>query len=298
MTGDTHDPDAELLAQGVGNVVTPFLGGIPATGAIARTATAVRSGARSPIAAVVHAVVVLAAVLSLAPLLGYLPMASLAALLLLVAWNMGEARHVWLTLRTSPRSDSLVLVACLALTVVFDMVIAVGVGLVLASLLFMRRMIEISEVKLLEEHHAHASEPLPAWLAFYEVAGPLFFGAAHRAMSVLHRTRSSARVLVLDLSAVPVIDSTGIANLRSTLARLHADGLVVVLAGVRPSVAAVLQRAGLSAEPGRTLFARDAREALQAARAFAPPSGRARRCPGPPRACTRRNRARPRRRAA
>jgi SulP family sulfate permease len=131
-------------------------------------------------------------------------------------------------------------------------------------------MIEISEVNLLEQHHAHASERLPSWLAYYEVAGPLFFGAAHRAMSVLHRTRTSARVLVLDLSAVPVIDSTGIANLRSTLARLHADGLVVVLAGVRPRVGEVLERAGLHAEAGRTLFARDSHAALEAARAFAP----------------------------
>jgi SulP family sulfate permease len=270
MTGDTHDPDAELLAQGVGNVVAPFFGGIPATGAIARTATAVRSGARSPVTALVHSAVVLATVLALAPLLGYLPMASMAALLLLVAWNMGEARHVWLTLRTSPRSDSLVLVTCLSLTVVFDMVVAVGVGLVLASLLFMRRMIEISEVRLLAEKHPHTNEALPHWIAYYEVAGPLFFGAAHAAMSVLHRSRSDARVVVLDLSAVPVIDSTGISNLRSALARLHADGLVVVLTGVRPRVLMVLERAGLKPEAGRTLFATDARAALEASRSFAP----------------------------
>jgi sulfate permease, SulP family len=267
MTGKTHDPDAELFAQGIGNVVAPFFGGIPATGAIARTATNVRSGARSPIAALVHSGVVLAAVLSLAPLLGYLPMASLAALLLLVAWNMGEARHVWLSLRTSPHSDSLVLVTCLGLTVVFDMVIAVGVGLVLASLLFMRRMIEISEVKLLQESHPSSSEPLPSWIAYYEIAGPLFFGAAHRAMSVLHRAHTGVRVVVLDLAAVPVIDSSGLVNLRSALARLHADGLTVVLSGVRPDVREVLDRAGLIEVPGRTLFAENARHALERAQA-------------------------------
>ncbi|HVS17505.1 MAG TPA: STAS domain-containing protein, partial [Planctomycetota bacterium] len=147
---------------------------------------------------------------------------------------------------------------------------AVGVGLVLASMLFMRRMIEISEVRLLAESHPHVSEPLPRWIAYYEVAGPLFFGAAHRAMSVLHRSRTDARVVVLDLAAVPVIDSSGIANLRSALSRLHADGLVVVLTGVRPRVLGVLERAGLVPEEGRTLFAADARAAVAAARAFAP----------------------------
>jgi len=270
MTGETHDPDAELFAQGVGNVVAPFFGGIAATGAIARTATNVRSGARSPVAAIVHALVVLAAVLALAPALGYLPMSSLAALLLLVAWNMGEARHVWLALRTSPRSDSLVLLTCFGLTVVFDMVIAVGAGLVLASLLFMRRMIEVSAVKLVQESHPVTSEPLPAWLLYYEIAGPLFFGAAHRATSALHRSRAGTRVVVLDLAAVPVIDATGLVNLRSALARLHRDGLAVVLAGVQSPVARVLERAGLREEPGRLLLAATPREALERARTLVP----------------------------
>jgi len=269
MTGDNHDPDAELLAQGVGNLLAPFLGGIAATGAIARTATNVRSGARSPISAIVHALVVLAAVLVLAPALGYLPMASLAALLLLVAWNMSEVRHVWIALRTSPRSDSLVLLTCFGLTVVFDMVIAVGVGLVLASLLFLRRMIEISAVKLVQETHPITSEPLPPWLLYYEIAGPLFFGAAHRAMSALHQSRSGARVVVLDLSAVPVIDATGLVNLRSALSRLHRDGLAVVLTGIQPPVREVLERADLREEPGRLRLAESIQEALQLARELA-----------------------------
>src|SRR5205814_1866413 len=148
MAGTRHDPDAELLALGIGNVATAFFGGIPATGAIARTATNIRSGARSPIAAMVHSLTVLAAVIAFAPLIGYLPMAGLAALLLLVAWNMSEVKHFGHILRVAPRSDALVLLTCFVLTVVFDMVVAVSVGVVLAALLFMRRMAEITHARL------------------------------------------------------------------------------------------------------------------------------------------------------
>ena len=148
-----HDPDAELVALGVGNIVTPFFGGIPATGAIARTATNVRAGARSPFAAMIHALVVLAAMLALAPLIGYLPMASLAALLLVVAWNMSEVKHVRRIIRIAPTSDVLVLLTCYALTVFFDMVTAVSVGVGLAALLFMRRMVEVADTRLSEVEH-------------------------------------------------------------------------------------------------------------------------------------------------
>src|SRR6185295_17899478 len=139
MTGGSHDPDAELIAQGTGNLVAPFFGGIAATGAIARTATNVRSGARSPLASIFHALFVLLAVLAMAPILGYLPMASLAALLLIVAWNMGEIKHFGHALKVAPKSDVLVLLTCFLLTVVFDLVVAVTVGVTLAALLFMKR---------------------------------------------------------------------------------------------------------------------------------------------------------------
>jgi SulP family sulfate permease len=139
MARTRHDPDSELLALGVGNVIAPFFGGIPATGALARTATNVRSGARSPIAAMTHSVVVLVAVIALAPVVGYLPMAALAAVLLLVAWNMSEVKHFLHIVRVAPKSDVTVLLTCFGLTVLFDMVIAVSVGIVLAALLFMRR---------------------------------------------------------------------------------------------------------------------------------------------------------------
>src|SRR5690606_3580538 len=148
MTGDQHDPNAELIALGAGNVVAPFIGGIAATGALARTATNVRAGASAPIPAAMHDVIVTASILPMAPLVAYVPMASLAALLLLVAWNMSEMRHFQYILKVAPRSDVVVLLTCYFLTVIFDMVIAVTVGVVLAAILFMRRMAELTAFEL------------------------------------------------------------------------------------------------------------------------------------------------------
>src|SRR5919106_1137348 len=198
MTGGSHDPDAELMAQGTGNLLAPFFGGIAATGALARTATNVRAGARSPLAAISHSLFVLLSVLVLAPVLGYLPMASLAALLLIVAWNMSEVKHFAHALRVAPRSDVLVLVTCFGLTVVFDMVVSVTVGVMLAALLFMRRMAEVSGVRLVDQHPLLSG--LPKSVLVYEVAGPLFFGAAQKAMSALHRTPTGIKVVLLDLA--------------------------------------------------------------------------------------------------
>ena len=228
MTGTRHDPNAELLALGIGNVLCPIFGGIAATGAIARTATNIRAGARSPIAAALHGVFILACTVVLAPLVAWLPMAALAALLLMVARNMAEARHFLHILRVAPRSDVTVLVTCFLLTVLFDMVQAVAVGVVLASLLFMRRMAEISEVKTSAEGVLGQME-LPEGVQVYEIAGPLFFGAAQKAMSAFDDIHDRTRVLILYLEGVPVIDATGLnqANLSKHLQILHAGGFVV-----------------------------------------------------------------------
>jgi sulfate permease, SulP family len=255
MIGGSHDPDAELVAQGIGNMVGPFFGAIPATGAIARTATNVRSGARSPLAAAFHALFVLASVLALAPLLGYLPMASLAALLLLVAWNMSEARHFLHAVRVAPRSDVVVLLVCFGLTVLFDMVIAVSVGIVLAALLFMRRMAEVSGVKIVEETHPILSG-LPSDVLVYEVAGPLFFGAAQKAMSALKRGMPGIKVVILDLSSVPAVDVTGLVSLESAVDRLEAQGVYVILAGVQKQPARALARSGLRRQRDRLAICR------------------------------------------
>jgi len=267
MARTKHDPNTELIGQGLGNLVAPFFGGFAATGAIARTATNVRAGGRTPIAAIAHAVFVLFAVLILAPLLGLLPMAALAALLLVVAWNMAEVKHAKRVLVIGPRSDGLVLFTCFALTVFFDMALAVAVGVMLAALLFMRRMAELTGVTLVEGEHPALSEPLPTGVVLYEIAGPLFFGAAEKAMSALHGIGAGARVAIFDLDAVPVMDATGLVNLESALERLWADGVVVILAGVKPQPEDMFDRAGLWADPERLVFRTDVAAAVREARA-------------------------------
>jgi len=250
MSGQKHDPDAELVGQGLGNVVAPFLGGFAATGAIARTATNVRSGGRTPIASVVHALFILVAVLVAAPLLGHLPMAAMAGLLLIVAWNMSEARHFFRMIRVAPRSDTLVLLTCFTLTVTIDMVVAVTVGVLLASLLFIRRMAEVSSVRLVGDAHPGLTEPLPPSVLLYEIAGPLFFGAAQKALSTLESTEHSAsrheiRVVLLDLRSVPAMDATGLVNLESTIRGMRSRDVRVIIGGVQQQPMQVLRRAGI-----------------------------------------------------
>lgn len=246
MSGRRHDPDSELLALGFANVVAPFFGAIPASGAIARTVTNVRTGGRTPVAAMAHALFVLVAVLTLAPALGRVPMASLAALLLTVAWNMAEVPHIVRVVRTAPRADAVVLLVCLGLTVAFDMTIAVGVGITLASFLFMRRMIELGGARFLEPHEHEAHGPTPPGVAVYQIAGPLFFGAAHKATTNLFGLqKTKTRVVVLELTDVPAIDATGIVNLRSAIERLGHSGVRVVLTGLQDEPSTALRRAGL-----------------------------------------------------
>ena len=246
MTGKKHDPDAELVGLGLGNIVAPFFGGIAATGALARTATNVRAGARSPIAAVVHSLVVLLAILLFAPLVSYVPMAALAGLLLLVAWNMSEVPHFVNIVRIAPRSDVAVLVACFVLTVVFDMVIAVSFGVVLAALLFMRRAAELTSSRLLEGSSGETEHAIVPGVAIYEIAGPLFFGAAQNAMGAIGRIGSDTRVVVLALGRVPTIDATGFVALESAIRRLRSAKKHVVLTGPLPQPRSVFDRADLA----------------------------------------------------
>jgi sulfate permease, SulP family len=246
MTGKKHDPDAELVGLGIGNVLAPFFGGIAATGALARTATNVRSGAQSPIAAITHAMVVLLAVLLLAPLVSYIPMASLAGLLLLVAWNMSEVRHFANIVRVAPKSDVFVLVSCFLLTVIFDMVVAVTAGVVLASLLFMRRMADLTSARVLGANAGESNFDMPAGVSLYEIAGPLFFGAAEKAMGAIQEVGGSERVIVLNLEHVPALDVTGLVAFESVLKKLKAGKKRVILAGVQPQPMSVLERAELT----------------------------------------------------
>ncbi len=236
VTGRRHHPDGELVGQGIANIAAPFFGGFAATGGLARTAANIRAGATTPVAAMVHALFVLFATVLAAPLLGWLPIASLAALLLVVAKNMADFRHCAFVIRTAPRGDSLVLVVCFALTVGLDMAVAISVGVVLAALIFMRRMAELSGVDLGEADGATTIIP-PTGVLYYRIRGPLFFGAAQQAMQEL-RDSGSARYVVIDLSAVPMIDATGIVNLESAVDRLWRAGIPVVLAGANARVLA------------------------------------------------------------
>ena len=255
MSGHKHDPDAELMAQGTGNLLAPLFGGFASTGAIARTATNVRAGAVSPVAGIVHAGFLLLAILWLAPVLDQLPLAAMAALLLVVAWRMSDVRHFVHALRKSPRSDVLVLLTCFSLTIAFDMVVGVMVGFVLAALLFMRSIAEMTGARLVRTWHPQLQVDIPPEILVYEIDGPLFFGAAEKAMTAMHTIHREARALVLDLDGSLVVDATGIVNLQSLLERLRRSHVPVVLTGVHPLVAPALQRAGI-VDDGHTLHRR------------------------------------------
>jgi len=263
MTGTKHDPNAELVGLGIGNLLAPLFGGIAATGALARTATNIRAGARSPIASVVHALVILLAVLVLAPWVAHVPMAALAGLLLLVAWNMSEIHGFIGVVKIAPKSDVFVLLTCFGLTVFFDMVIAVSVGVVLAALLFMRRMAELTETRsLLGDGSESPPVPLPPGVMLYEIHGPLFFGAAQNAMSALESARrDDYRVMILSLGKVSVIDSTGLVALDGAIGSLIRRRHAVVLAGPLPRPRRVFDKAELAKKHSGLLIA----ESLDAA---------------------------------
>jgi SulP family sulfate permease len=275
MAGTRHDPDAELLALGIGNMVVPFFGGIAATGAIARTATNIRSGGRTPVASASHALMILLAVLALAPLLGYIPMASLAALLLRVAWNMSEAKHFVHTVRVAPRSDVIVLLTCFSLTVIFDMVVGVSVGVTLAALLFMRRMAEVTRAEVLEGP-LKPGVSVPQGVLVYDIAGPLFFGAAEKAMGALNSAANDAKVVVLELDQVHAMDATGLVALESALASLEKTKRFAIISGLQAQPAQVLARAELVDVPGKLVFCPNLEAALTLASQHLgarPPSG-------------------------
>lgn len=261
-----HNPDAELLAQGAGNIVAPFFGGIPATGAIARTVTNIRFGARSPISAMVHSLTVLVAILAAAPLLAYLPMASLAALLLLVAWNMSDARHFVHTLRVAPRSDVAVLLCCFGLTVAFDMVVGVSVGMVLASFLFMRRMADLTQTSLTPGESPELQGPVPEGALVYEISGPLFFGAAQKAMGALSHVSSGTKLVILRMDRVNALDATGLIALESALDNLKQQRVFAILANVQKQPLALLRKAEFEKHDW-VLICNSLEDAFRAARA-------------------------------
>lgn len=258
MTGRQHNPDAELIGQGVGNIVVPFFGGIPATAAIARTALNVRSGGSTPLAAVVHSLFLLITVLTLAPWLSHVPMAAMAAILIAVAWNMSEVHHVVHLLRTAPRSDIAVFSVCYGLTVIVDMQVAVAAGMLLAAAMFMRRMSELTNTTLLNEHQAHPQLANKAGVVVFDVDGPLFFGAAHKALKIVSVVDPAVKNVVLDLSGVPVIDTTGMVNIRSLADSLKQRGIKLYLFGAPDRIKKKLERFGLTGNPYNVVITDDA----------------------------------------
>lgn len=253
MAGTKHNPNGELLGQGIGNIVAPMFGGITATAAIARSAANVRAGAYSPIAAITHAGVVLLAMLFLAPLFSHLPMAALAALLLMVAWNMSEPKHVVHTLKIAPRNDVLILLTCLSLTVLFDMVLAVGVGLLLAAGLFIKSMSDLTDTASVPRMGQDDLD-LPDSVAVYAIRGPLFFGAAEKALSVLRKFNPEIRVVIIDLSAVPMLDMTALAALSNVLIDYQNNNIGIIFLGTSAKVRHKMRRAGIRLEHNKLSY--------------------------------------------
>lgn len=251
MVRQRHDPDSELVGQGLGNLVAPFFGGIPATGAIARTAAAIRYGSRSPVAALVHAVAVGAILLVLAPLAAWLPMAGLAALLLVVAWNMSEARHFVGILKVGRWGDRLVLLTCFSLTVLFDMTIGVTAGVLLAALFLIRRLGELGNSRLLApgDPGLPRSLNLPEDVRVFQVEGTLLFGAAGKTLLPLARYDRAFHRLVLDLSPVRSMDISGLMALEDVVRELREKGTVVSVAASSRSALDLLARSAYFSDP-------------------------------------------------
>ena len=254
VIGDRHDSNTELIAQGVANVVAPIFGGIPATGAIARTMTNINNGGKTPIAGIIHAVVLLLILLLLMPLAQYIPMACLAGVLVIVSYNMSGWR-TFKGLLKNPKSDVSVLLITFFLTVIFDLTVAIEWGLVLACVLFMRRVMETTEISVikdeidpnkesdLEVHEEHLI--IPEGVEVYEINGPYFFGIATKFEEMMANMGDRPKVRIVRMRKVPFIDSTGVHNLTNLCEMCHKDNIQVVLSGVNEKVHKVLEKTGL-----------------------------------------------------
>ena len=251
MSGTKHDSNQELIGQGLANIAVPFFGGFAATGAIARTATNIRNGATSPLAGIMHAITLIAVLLFLAPLASDIPLAVLAAILFVVAWNMSEVKHFAHLLKTAPIADRLILLITFVLTVFADLVVAVNVGMILAILHFLRRMsdavetLPVDETELHTELARHGIQHLPPDLLVYEIAGPMFFGAVENFERALVQTQADPKTLIIRLRRVPFMDITGIQVLEEVMQKLRLRGIRVMLCEANERVLAKLQRAGV-----------------------------------------------------
>lgn len=270
MIGGRHRSNGELVAQGVANVSSALFGGLPATGAIARTATNVRAGGRTPVAGMMHAVFLLVFVLALAPLMKFVPLAVLAAVLLVVAWNMSEVEQFRHTL-SAPKGDGLVLLLTFGLTVFFDLTVAIEVGLVVSAFVFMFRMADVVEVsagiKLLDENGeagddlSQRTKLLPG-VEVFQISGPLFFGAANRLDELLDQFQKRPKVFVLRMRLVPIIDASGVHALKVLLERCRRHGIALIISGLQIQPQRVVRQMGIHPRDGELYFANDYEEAL------------------------------------
>lgn len=251
MTGTRHDPNQELIGQGIANIAAPLFGGFAATGAIARTATNVRNGGTSPLAGIVHALTLVLIVLFLAPLAANIPLAALAAILFVVAWNMSDMKHVVKMVKRAPRADVIILWVTFLLTVFADLVVAVNIGVILATLHFLRRMASsvevqhVTEQELQQELATQGFTTLPPGVLVYAVEGPFFFGAVENFERALAKTSTDPRMLIIRLKRVPFIDITGLQTLEEVIVDLHKRGVGVILSEGNPRVLAKLTKAGI-----------------------------------------------------
>ena len=253
VTGDKHDSNTELIAQGTANLITPLFGGIPATGAIARTMTNINNGGKTPVAGIIHAVVLLLILLFLMPLAQYIPMACLAGVLVIVSYNMSEWR-TFKTLLKNPKSDVTVLLITFFLTIIFDLTIAIEVGLVIACILFMRRVMETTEISVIKDEIDPNDELdiavreehliIPAGVEVYEINGPYFFGIATKFEETMAQLGDRPKVRVIRMRKVPFIDSTGIHNLTSLCKMSQKEKITIVLSGVNEKVHNTLEKSG------------------------------------------------------
>ena len=277
MTGGRHRSNGELVAQGVANVASSLFGGLPATGAIARTATNVRAGARSPVAGMLHAIFIMLFMLMLSPLMGYVPLPALAAILLIVAWNMSEIEHFRQTM-SAPWGDRLVLLLTFTLTVLFDLTLAIQAGVVVAAFVFMFRMSEAVEVSNavqmagddpeMDEQGAkqvaddYQRSELPKDVEVFRLNGPLFFGSTSRLDSLLDQFFSTPRALILRMRLVPFIDASGVHALKNLAQRCKKRNIVLVVSGLQPQPARVIADMHLDERAGELHFVGDYEAAL------------------------------------
>ena len=277
VCGDHHNSNQELIGQGVANLCTPLFGGIPCTGAIARTMTNINNGGRTPVAGIVHAVALLVIFLVLMPLAAYIPMSCLAGVLVIVSYNMSGWR-TFLQLMKNPKSDIAVLFITFLLTVIFDLTIAIEVGLLIACLLFMRRMAETTQIKVIadeidpnEETDAVVHEEhlvIPDGVEVYEINGPYFFGIANKFEELMAAMNDHPKVRIIRMRRVPFIDSTGIHNLQNLCEISHREGTHIVLSGVTPNVYAVLEHNGFCRLLGKDHICPNINVALERAAAI------------------------------